>query len=165
MPEVASSNLRTIVSELARNGFPRSVTPWEADFLFGETERQLLVELARLNRLEMEAQRLYASPTKNNVWWSLRLEIRRVLQEGLLHGLGAFRSMVQNAIEYGAIPDPTTGWRYFRLPDGWYACWSCGSEVITDDLVAGSRTMRAVCPCCDDPDIPSGSFSYLKISS
>jgi len=164
---VADLQLRIIVSELARNGFPRSVTPWEADFLLSPAGHQLLAELSRLSSLERQAQNLYVAPTPSNLWWQVRLKIRQVLQDCLLKGLVVFHSMVQNAIEYGAIPDPTTGWRFYKLPDGWYACWECGSELVsTDELIGDTQVMRVYCPYCDltSPAF-GGAALFLQILS
>ncbi len=61
--------------------------------------------------------------------WEVRVEMRQILQEAILADLLRVGIVERNVVGYGAIPDPATGWRHFKLPGGGYACWTCGTDV------------------------------------
>ena len=81
---------------------------------------------------------------------TIRQEIRMTLQQAILEGLLNLKVIQVAVVDYGVIPDPKTGWRYFLIDGENYACWKCGSKVsvrlVSEEPVV---VVEANCPGCN----------------
>ena len=164
--EVASDELRDVVSRLASGGLPTAVSLKGAEGGLTTEQQTILIELSQLSEQEEALVQEGQRPTEGDEWWQTRMAIRSKLQQAVLAGVLPIGLIQRQAIAYGAIPDPEKKWSYFCLPDGSYACWRCGSEILAKEQsvsvhiagffggMAGSGEVRSneipYCPNCDE---------------
>ncbi|MBI2013797.1 MAG: hypothetical protein HYS87_03160 [Candidatus Colwellbacteria bacterium] len=96
--------------------------------------------------------------------WILRVRIRNILRQAMEEGLIHLGFVQRYGARYGAIPDPTSNWKYIKLPNGFWACWTCGTDVMGAEIRrpvhfrempgAGSGEVRTetvpYCPQCEE---------------
>ncbi len=160
----ANDKLRQLVEQLKRTELP---APFQS---IEEAQRELGEEqlhafstfcaaVEQYNEVAGEGQ-----PQEGTPWWDGILELRKQLQVALEAGLIRMPLIQKLAFDYGALPDPEVGWKYYRLPSGQYACWGCGTGIMQKQVrnsvwhaemrgCAGSGEVRSLmvpyCPTCD----------------
>ena len=161
--EVAEVEVRNIVEGLKRSGLPAPISIEEAMPTFTEEQNEILSQLGELSEKEREVAKDKERPEKGEDWYQIREELRKVTQSAIKSGLINLGFIQRHAVSYGAIPDPKEGWKYYLLPDGSYACWNCGAEVLVKTVpfsvhfaempLAGGGEVRnkqvPFCPNCE----------------
>lgn len=72
-----------------------------------------------------------------------------IIREAIAKGMIKYDLVQELAVIFGAIPDPQTGWKYYRLSNGGYACWKCGSPISVDiNRTGGEIIYKMRCPRC-----------------
>lgn len=170
---VASDELRRAVEGFKRKGLPPAISLEQADPSRTKEQVRILKEIGDLGEEERKVAHDGQQPRRGSRWWQVRERARAKLQEAVLAGLGRLRFVQEHAIGYGAIPDPNEGWRYYKLPNGYYACWTCGSEIQAKEVsrsvhfsefsgLAGGGEVRHEtvpwCPNCEKEPSSHGGF-------
>lgn len=161
--EIAEMEVRNIVEGLRWSGLPTPVPIKEVMSTFTEEQNEILSQLVELSEKEREVAKDKQRPEKGNERYQVREELRKVIQAAIKSGLIKLGLIQRHAVSYGAIPDPKEGWKYYLLPDGSYACWNCGAEVLVKTVpfsvhfaemsLAGGGEVRnkqvPFCPNCE----------------
>ena len=169
--EVAEMEIRNIVEALKKSGLPAPIPIEEAIPTFTEEQNEVLSQLVELSEKEREVAKDKERPEKGDEWYQAREGLRKVTQAAIKSGLINLGFIQRHAVSYGAIPDPKESWKYYLLPDGSYACWNCGAEILVktvhlsvhfDEMtLAGGGEVRkkqvSYCPNCEK-EPPSHGF-------
>jgi hypothetical protein len=161
--QVANIQLREMVQKFERDGLPKAVPLDQGMGGLDDKQMDLLRELHRISEKEKAIAEDGQEPKTGTEWWRIREETRVKLQEAVLLDLIHLGLIQRQAIGYGAIPDPQEKWKYFKLPDGSFACWKCGTDILVKEVsfsvhfkempLAGSgevrRKMVPYCPNCE----------------
>lgn len=161
--EVAVIEVRDMVELFKWSGFPTQISVEEAIPTLTEEQKDILSQLVDLSEKEQKVSKGKQKPKKGDEWFRVREELRKITQAAIKSGLMKLGIIQRNAVSYGAIPDPKEDWKYYRLPDGSYACWNCGADVFVktvhlsvhfDDMpLTGGGEVRnkqvPYCPKCE----------------
>jgi hypothetical protein len=161
--EVASDELRAMVKRLAMQGLPEQVPVEEALEQLDDNQLTILGNLSELAEQERAIAKEGEKATEGDPWWQIRMQMRTLLQQAILAGMTHVGIVQRHVVGYGAIPSAREKWKYFLLPDGNYACWQCGAEILEKDQavsvhfaelpLAGGGEVRhrttVFCPNCD----------------
>jgi hypothetical protein len=162
--EVADREVRRIVENLKEKGFPEIVQYKEAYEYFTDDQNKAISELKKAVKKEAKVGDLSSKTVPGDAFWESRTFVRKKIQEAIKVGLIYIEVIKEQAVRYGAIPDPETDWKYYLLPDFSYACWRCGSEILVKDQAisvhdgpfplsgSGKVEHRGIpyCPRCDN---------------
>ncbi|MEX2436907.1 MAG: hypothetical protein WD471_01970 [Candidatus Paceibacterota bacterium] len=167
---VADTETREMVNSFKKVGFPSEV---DLEEIFKDLDQKHKDVLSSIHILDDKEYELTDSNPhtckKGDDLWNIRQEIREKLREAIKAGLIVLGIVRRNAVLYGAIPDPDEEWKYYRLPDMTYACWSCGEEILVKTQhvsihdgpfpMSGSGRVEhkqiPYCPSCEE--VPSRS--------
>ena len=180
--DVASPELRAIAEQVQAKGLPEA-TPLDDKAESEElTQEQVTTALALLDLCEEEI-RIHEKLGKpeasqeDDKWWQIRSTIRSKLQEVVLLGMLDIREFQERLVNYGAFPDPEHNYKYYCMPNGRFACWSCGSVIMSKSVAhtvrdglfpcSGGGEVRhsevPFCPQCDK-EPPSTGMPVLEKS-
>jgi hypothetical protein len=162
--KVADREVRKIVETLKEKGFPEIVKFKEACEYFTEDQNKAIAELKKALKEESKFGHLSGKTAAGDDFWNAHTFVREKIQEAIKVGLVYIKIIKEQAIRYGAIPDPEMDWKYYLLPDFTYACWRCGEEILVKEQTisihnesfpfsgSGKVEQREVpyCPKCDD---------------
>ena len=148
--DVASPELRAIAEQVQAEGLPEA-TPLDDKAESEElTQEQVTTALALLDLCEEEI-RIHEKLGKpeasqeDDKWWQIRNTIRSKLQEVVLLGMLDIKEFQERLVNYGAFPDPEHNYKYYCMPNGRFACWSCGSVIMSKSV---AHTVRdGLFPC------------------
>jgi len=156
--ELANEEVRNIVKGLKEKGFPSAIKIDDALPTLSQLQIGILSFLGDRAQKEAIASKGKEKPVKGDSWYGIREDIRKIMQAAVRSGLINIDIIQQGAVNYGAIPDPKTDWKYYILPDSNYACWNCGTEILLKKI---SMTVRCVeGTFAGDEDARQGQASY-----
>jgi len=161
--EIADKEIREIVSEFKKNGFPEQVLFKEASKDFTKNQREAVLDLMKTAEKENDVEGNPENTSPGDVFWKARNRVREKIQKAIKLGLIHISIIQRQAVSYGAIPDSKMDWKYYLLPNLNYACWHCGEKILVktqrvsvhdeDFGLAGSGKIRLrnvpYCPNCE----------------
>ncbi len=168
--EVANEVLREKVKAIRKDGFPKELTFEEAQSKFSNEQLKIVHDLVNAAGEEEKIAKAGGEPKKGNKRWKTREKIRELIQTAIANDMIGIGIIQRHAVGYGAIPDPDEDWKYYKLPDGTYACWNCGGEILGKNVAfsvhfaefrcAGGGEVRnkvvPYCPKCEKEPPDSG---------
>ena len=181
--QVATDELRKIVDDLKETGLPEEIALSEE--VFKELSDAQMIILKDLHSISEEESKLDEEKevVEGSDMWNVRLKLRAKQQQAVLAGMISLGIIQRHVFNYGALPAPEENWKYFRMPDGCFACWECGVDILVKNVscsvhfkefgraMAGGGEVRnkqvVYCPNCDptpsDKDIITESmFEDIK---
>lgn len=162
--QIATDELREIVDDLKEMGLPEEIALSEE--IFKELSDEQVIILKDLHSISEEESKLDTEKdvVEGDDVWNVRLKLRAKQQQAVLSGMISLGIIQRYVFNYGALPSPEESWKYFRMPDGCFACWECGADIMAKNVscsvhfkefrgMAGGGEVRnrqvAYCPNCD----------------
>ena len=151
------------IEEFKKNGFPKIVAS-EVMLKLTADKIKIIKKIVDLSQKEKALVKNHNGEiVKGDDVWNVREQICFQFQKAIIAWLMDFGIIQRNVVDYGAIPDPDEGWKYYRLPDRNYACWTCNSGILVKTVsnsvhdglfpLSGSGEVRRqqvpYCPICD----------------
>lgn len=132
--DIADKEIRAIVSKLKMDGLPSIISFDDVLPTLTEEQKGILSQLVGLIEKEKKVSEGKEKPKKGDDWYRVRGEMRKVMQSAIKVDLTKIGIIQRHIVDYGAVPDPQEQWKYYRLPDGSYACWNCGAGIMAKNV-------------------------------